>query len=491
MTLLLAVLSLLLIVIIVVQIGKLTELASKIRGEEEVQNATNKRQASYSLIFMVIFLVACIVSAAYYKNYMLGYGPHAAASAHGGTLDRLFDVTLFFTGLVFIATQILLFYFAYKYRAEKGRKSLYMPHDNRLEIVWTVVPAVVMAFLVISGLDAWNEVMADIPEDGVAKLVPEAENEYLEIEATGYQFAWFLRYPGEDGLLGARDYKLIQPGTNEIGQDWTDKKNLDDFHPNEIVLPVGKKVRVRITARDVLHNFYLPHFRVKMDAVPGMPTYFVFTPEKTTEEYRRELSNYAEYQVPADPTDPESPMLWETFDYELACAELCGSGHYSMRRVVKIVSMDEYKSWLSQQQSFYYSQVRGTENDPWSTILHDSEIGARQEEFNTRIEEALAAEEPGSKTIELDHVDFADGSDQLTPLSEYQLNNLVDILNKYPNMIIEIVGQVADTEEAAGLSISRAQSISNYLVGKGINASRLATVGGVQSEYPEFKILTQ
>ena len=100
-------------------------------------------------------------------------------------------------------------------------------------------------------------------------LIP--KEEFIEIEACGTQFNWLLRYPGEDGKLGTRDFKMIN-GVNPLGQDWNDPKNIDDIHPNEIVLPVNKKVRVRITARDVLHNFYLPHFRVKMDAVPGMPT---------------------------------------------------------------------------------------------------------------------------------------------------------------------------------------------------------------------------
>ncbi|MFN9680128.1 MAG: flagellar motor protein MotB, partial [Bacteroidota bacterium] len=103
-----------------------------------------------------------------------------------------------------------------------------------------------------------------------------------------------MRYPGADGLIGEKNYKLIS-SENPLGQNWKDEKNLDDFLATELVLPVGQKVRVRITAQDVLHNFYLPHFRVKMDAIPGMPTYFVFTPSKTTEEYRQELKKYAEY----------------------------------------------------------------------------------------------------------------------------------------------------------------------------------------------------
>jgi cytochrome c oxidase subunit 2 len=354
MTALLILLSVVLITIIAIQIGKVSELATKIRGEEEMQDIINRRQAGYMVLFLIAFLVGVVLSGAYYKNWMLGFGPHASASEHGGTLDTLFKVTLFFTGIVFIATQIMLFYFAFKYRARRGAKAAFISHNDRLEVIWTIVPAIVMTFLVVSGLDAWNTVMADLTD----------EEDYMEIEATGFQFGWNLRYPGADGLLGEKNFKLIS-GTNPLGQNWKDEKNLDDFHPGEIVLPKGKKIRVRITAQDVLHNFYLPHFRVKMDAVPGMPTYFVFTPTKTTDEYRQELSNYPEYNVPADPKDPETKMLWEVFDYELACAELCGRGHYSMRRLVRIVEQDEYDAWQAQQQSYYFSNVRGKEDDPW------------------------------------------------------------------------------------------------------------------------------
>ncbi|PHN05006.1 cytochrome c oxidase subunit II [Flavilitoribacter nigricans] len=363
MTAILAILCVLLIGIVVVQIGKVTELAAKIRGEEEVEEGTNRRQSGYLMVFMVAFLIFTVVSALYYRNYMLGYGPHESASEHGGSLDSLFNTTLFFTGIVFIITQIALFYFAWKYRAEKGRASLYMPHDNKLEVIWTIIPAVVMTFLVVGGLDAWNEVMADIPEDAQAVLIPTTEDksEFLEIEATGYQFAWDIRYPGADGLLGTKNFRMIT-GTNPLGQDWSDEKNHDDFMTNEIVLPKNRWVRVRITAKDVLHNFYLPHFRVKMDAIPGLPTYFVFKPTKTTEEYREQLSTVAEYQVP-DPNDPEK-MLWETFGYELACAELCGKGHFSMRRAVRIVEEAEYAAW-ARGQSPLYDSVRGTDDDPF------------------------------------------------------------------------------------------------------------------------------
>jgi cytochrome c oxidase subunit II len=354
MTGLIILLCLVLLVVVTLQIGKISELAARIRGGEEYELKQNNQTAKWLLVFMVAFLVFTIFSAWYYKNYMLGYGPHQSASAHGGKIDLIFDITLLVTGIVFVITQIALFWFAYKARARRGRKALYIPHDNKLEIIWTAAPAVVMTMLVVGGLVTWNDIMADI-KDG---------EDYIEIEATGYQFAWEIRYPGPDGLLGTRDFKKIT-GLNSLGQDFDDVKNLDDFKPDEIVLPVGKKVRVRITAKDVLHNFYLPHFRVKMDAVPGMPTYFVFTPTKTTEEYREELKKFKEYDVPFDALDPEGPKRWEAFDYELACAELCGSGHYSMRRVVRIVSEREYEEWLAQQNSFYMSSIRGSDEDPY------------------------------------------------------------------------------------------------------------------------------
>ena len=165
MAALIIILSIILIGIIVVQIGRVSDLAGRIRGEEDQQMDSNKINANLSLVFMVVFLVGCVVSFMMYKNSMLWYGPHVSATEHGVALDYIFNVTMFFTGIVFFLTQILLFWFAYKYRAVKGRKAVFMPHDNKLEVIWTVIPAVVMTFLVVGGLDAWNEVMGDVGEN--------------------------------------------------------------------------------------------------------------------------------------------------------------------------------------------------------------------------------------------------------------------------------------------------------------------------------------
>jgi cytochrome c oxidase subunit 2 len=488
-----------LIAIVVVQIGKVTELAAKIRGEEEVQYEANRRSGVLWLIFGAVFLIGCIWSAVHYAPWMLGYGPHQAASEHGGSLDSLFNQTLWCTVPVFLATHVALFWFAYKYQGRKNAKASFISHDNKLEIIWTAIPAVVMCFLVIQGLVAWNEVMADV----------EPDEEFIEIEATGQQFLWHIRYPGADGKLGGKNFKKIVPGENPLGQDWMDDKNLDDIHATDIVLPVGKKVRVRITAMDVLHNFDLPHFRVKMDAVPGMPTYFVFTPKTTTEEYRQQLREYPEYQAPTDPSDPESEPLWKTFEYELACAELCGKGHFSMRKLVKIVSEEEYQDWLSQQQSFYMSNVRGKDYDPRKDELLGVEIKQRKQDFDLAVEKALAAEIPDEKIIRLNYVTFETGSAKLTPLSRYELENVVAALNKYPNMTIEVAGHTDNTGDAEAnqaLSQTRAQAVYDFLTGKGIAAGRLNPKGYGQTKpidsndteegrqknrRTEFQILTQ
>lgn len=470
MTALLAILSIILIAIIAVQIGKVSELAAKIRGEEDVQERNNRTTSRWLLIFMILFLVGCVASAIYYKNYMLGYGPHEAASAHGKSLDSMFNITLIVTGIVFFITQIALFWFAYKYRATKGGKAMYLPHDNKVEIIWTVVPAVVMTFLVVGGLDAWNDVMADVGTD----------EEVIEIEAMGYQFAWQLRYPGPDGKLGSRDFRLTS-GTNPVGQDWTDESNLDDIHPGEIVLPVGKKVRVRILARDVLHDFYLPHFRVKMDAVPGMPTYFVFTPEKTTEQYREELKKYPEYNVP-DPNDPEK-MLWETFNYELACAELCGTGHWSMRRLVRIVPQAEYEEWLKSQTPYYMSSIYQTEADPWPIDgrLPSIVSSTRKQEFTDLFDAAFKGATEAERTFVLKYVTFETGSAALTDLSKkYELANVIEAMKQYPDLVISLGGHTDNTGDAAAnltLSQQRADAVLAYLTSNGIAASRLRAVG--------------
>jgi cytochrome c oxidase subunit 2 len=327
-----------------------------------------------------------------------------------------------------------------------------------------------MTILVVNGLNAWNTVMADV----------KPEEDFMEIEAVGQQFNWSIRYPGPDGKIGTRNYKLTT-GNNQLGMDFTDPKTWDDVTPGqELYLPVGKKVRVRIIAKDVLHNFDLPHFRVKMDAVPGMPTFFVFTPKTTTAEYRQELRKYPEYNEPFDATDPNGPKRWEKFDYELACAELCGKGHYSMRRVFKVVTQEEFDAWYKKQESFYLTQIRGKEDDPNKDKVLDIEVRQRAESFNANIKKAVESTTPTDKTLVLNYINFETGSAKLTANSKYELDNLVTAMNAYPSMSIEVAGHTDNVGEPSAnqtLSAQRASAVAQYLMDRGVAAGRLKPRG--------------
>lgn len=482
MTYLIAFAIIFLLAVVVIQIGKLTELAARIRGEEAVERSSNTTQGIALVVFMVVFLVGTIWSAWAYKNDMLGYGPLTSASAHGFELDHIFNVTLFFTGIVFVITHILLFWYSYKYRKTGSeKKALFFAHDTKLELIWTVVPAVVMTYLVANGLIAWNNIFPTLT----------SEDKYLEIEATGYQFAWDIRYPGADGKLGNKDFRLIDPANNSLGMDWNDEASVDDIilgGSDKIYLPKDSTVKVRITAKDVLHNFYLPHFRVKMDAVPGLPTSFIFTPVKTTKEFRLQLSEYPEWQVPADPSDPNGPKRWETFEYELACAELCGKGHYSMRRVIEVVDREEFDIWLAGQKPFYATNIRGKASDPWAgRKLFPYEIKARASELKSDLANVVNdTTGSASRIIQLKHVFYGTGSADLNgDLSKYELDHLAELMAKYPNIRVELAGHTDNVGDAAAnltLSNSRASKVLDYLVGKGVSASRLTAKGYGQDQ---------
>lgn len=485
-----------LIAIIGIQLGKVSDLAAKIRGEAEVTRERNDSTARWLVVFMIIFLVGTVYSAWHYRNVMLGYGPWESSSEHGKDLDALFNMTLLFTGIVFVITHIALFWYSYKYR-EQGQKAVFFAHSTKLELIWTAVPAVVMTFLVANGLIVWNKVMPDVnPED-----------KFLEIEATGYQFAWDIRYPGKDGKIGDKDFRLINTATNSLGLDFKDPAAMDDHilsGSDVIKLPVDTTVRVRITAKDVLHNFYLPHFRVKMDAVPGLPTYFIFKPTKTTNQMRQELSAYPEWNEPYDPTDPTGPKRWEKFNYELACAELCGKGHYSMRRIVEIVSKDEYATWAAGHTSFYATSVRGTDADPFKDKkLLDFEITDRKAELDAKlnpiwakmnpllVNAAIAAAKKDTtakapsfsdeeRILKLKHVFFDTGSANLDALSNSELDHIAGLLKKYPYIRLEVSGHtdnVGDPVANRTLSQQRAASVKARLVAQGIDASRLSAAG--------------
>ncbi len=274
----------------------------------------NRINSILFLVFLVFFGGLFFwYSIAFYDEYTL-----PVASEHGVLTDDMFWLTMWITVIVFVVTHVLLFYFAYRYQHKEKASAYFYPDNTKLEILWTMIPAIVLTMLVFSGLKTWNSMTADAPEDAEV------------IEIMGYQFAWAARYPGEDNKLGDYDYRLID-ASNQFGMDFTDRASFDDVIPREIHVPKGKPVLLKIRARDVLHSVFLPHFRLKMDAVPGMPTRFWFVPTKTTAEMRAELN------------DPE-------FNYELACTEVCGRGHFSMKMILVVDEPQDYEKWKSEQE---------------------------------------------------------------------------------------------------------------------------------------------
>lgn len=261
-----------------------------------------------------------------------------AASEHGKKIDQMFNVTLIMTTIVFIITHIILFVFTYIYRYNKKRKAYYYPHNNTIERIWTIVPALALTVLVLMGFLTWRSIFFKIEDPN---------NKPINIEVISSQFAWSIRYAGADGVVGNKNFKLIT-ATNGIGIDFKDKNAFDDQSADEMVIPIGKPVRLILGSKDVIHSFYMPHFRVQLNTVPGMTSYFEFTPTITTEEMK------------AKTNDP-------TFKYLFLCNKICGDGHYKMQKEVKVVSMEEYEAWLKEQPTYLTDDLRKEFNIPVSS----------------------------------------------------------------------------------------------------------------------------
>ena len=317
-----------LVLLIVFQLAKTNEMIVALKGEQEAMHSSNRFNANMFLLFLIFGMIGAVWSTFHYAPLYLPM----PSSEHGVWIRNMFFWTLVATVPVFFLTHIALFWYSFKYRRDGTRTAYYFPGSNKLELIWTAIPAVVMILLVYEGLRSWYKITGPAPQEATV------------IEATGQQFFWTIRYGGEDNKIGKKSVKLIG-GDNALGLDWEDQNNHDDFVADELHLKIGQPVLVRINAIDVLHSFYLPHFRVKMDAVPGIPTQFWFTPTKTTKQMREELNN------------PD-------FNYELACAELCGQAHFNMRKVVVVDDETDFNAWKAQQQPIYVKLGLGTPKTP-------------------------------------------------------------------------------------------------------------------------------
>jgi cytochrome c oxidase subunit 2 len=349
MTTFLIVAILVLAFILVFQISKASEYVSVLKGEEKTFKQSNRINAFLFIAFLVLGLIgAWWCNEQFYGRTLLA---QPAASDHGEKIDNMLLLTFAVTGLVFFITQIALFWFAFKYQYTDKRKAFYFAHSNKLELIWTVVPAIFLTFLVGLGLFYWFGITSDAPKG--AQIV----------EITGKQFNWMMRYPGKDGVLGRKNYRLTDASNgNALGVDWEDEASHDDLESTEMHLVVGKPVQLVINAQDVIHDVGLVHFRLKMDAVPGIPTTMWFTPKYTTAQMKQITGN-------------------KNFVYEISCDQMCGSGHYSMKGIIIVETQEEYDKWLSQQkpQFLTVSEANKKVDKPASDTLQAnmSAVGAK------------------------------------------------------------------------------------------------------------------
>lgn len=308
--------------LITFQIAKASEYVSILKGEKKAFEQSNKINGFLMMVFLVLGLVGIWwCHDLYYHKTLL---PFPSASDHGEKIDTMMFITIAITGVVFFITQILLFWFSYKYQYSDKRKAYFYPHNSNWEMLWTTIPAITLCILVGFGLYYWYKITGDAPKDA------------MQVEITGKQFGWIYRYPGKDNVYGKKYYKNIdEANSNELGLIWEDEYSHDDIVTSEAMYLVkDKPVKINIFSRDVIHSVGLPHFRMKMDAVPGTPTTMHFTPKYTTDEMREITKN-------------------PNFEYEIACDQLCGNGHYSMKGVVKVVTQSEFILWRAKQRAKY------------------------------------------------------------------------------------------------------------------------------------------
>jgi len=375
-------------VLAVSQLVRLYELSSKLRNrrEEDVTNRDNKLNANLLLAFMIFFYAGFI-----YLMMEYGWtGRGDAASVHGETTDWLLNLNFVIIIAVFFLTNTLLFGFAWKYVRKPGVKAYFFPHDNKLELIWTVIPAIVLAVIIILGLKTWNDITGD------------SSKEAIRIELFSKQFDWTARYSGEDNVLGKFDYKLTTQenelalltsatldsairymefgkvdstvlGIKLLENKLNNPKNIfipedrmkmeadlerktrflrllyqmkarhnvkldasaydDILQKDTLHLLKGKEYEISFRAKDVLHSAYFPHLRAQINAVPGQVTRLKVTPTISTKEMRERKNN-------------------PKFNYVLMCNKICGSAHYKMKMIVVIDTPQQYNAWLKSKTTF-------------------------------------------------------------------------------------------------------------------------------------------
>ena len=349
MTGLLTILVLLGITIAIWQMVKIFDLAQVNKDVSQVANDKDNRVNGYLMLAFLGFIYGItIVSFALWGDLPLTSN---SASEHGPEIDRLMIISMVVIFIVQTITQFLLHYFAFKYKGEKGRKALFYADNDKLEFIWTVIPVIVLAGLIMYGLFTWTDIM-NVDED----------DDPLVVELYAQQFNWKARYAGEDNVLGKANVRLINlNNANILGLDESDPNAQDDVITTELHLPVGRPVLFKMRSQDVLHSAYMPHFRAQMNCVPGMITQFSFTPTVTTEEMRlnpdiyEKVKNINRIRVNKSKklqAKGEEPLDRYEFDYLLLCNKICGKSHYNMQMKIIVESEEDYNEWLKEQKLF-------------------------------------------------------------------------------------------------------------------------------------------
>lgn len=458
-------------IIVLVRLMTVVQLSMALTNanNDDEQARHNKSNGIGFIIFMVAGLGLMVYMTIRYSAYMLP----VAASEHGPGLDSLLNINFLIIGVAFFLTQILLFYFANKYRHSHERKAFYYPDDHKLEIIWTVVPAIVLTTLIITGLKQWNNILMTDKKDAV------------NVQLYGYQFAWIARYSGADNTLGKSNYKMITD-ENPLGIDTRDKAAHDDIYTTgqEMHLPLGQGIMFQFNSRDVIHSAYMPHFRTQMNVVPGMNTHFYMKPTISTAEMRKITKN-------------------DKFDYVLLCNKICGVAHYTMKMKIVVDTPAEFEAWLRTQKKA--SSIPAVQ--PMAIATEVKEKTAAPAYFEKKLNSGYEIKNASPSGIEskliafiedrnlpvdkttwfsFDHLLFETGKATLMPSSQEQLMNIAEILKAYPDVEIKIGGYTDNVGNATNnkkLSDERAKNVMAGLVKLGIDAKRLAAEGYGQ-EHP-------
>ena len=352
---LLTVAVLLLMGIAIWQINNIYQLIQNKLGNkrDDSQIATEKdndMQGKLMFAFLVFIYVVTIYCFWAYSKVLLP----EAASEHGVSYDRLLWISFAIILIAQTLTQALLHYFAFKYRGINNRKAFFFTHDNNLELVWTVIPAIVFFILIIYGMITWSNIM-NFNED---------DEDAIVIELYAQQWNWKARYGGQDNVLGDANVRFLNDydGRNSVGIDSSDPNGWDDIVvTQEFHIPVNKKIIFKMRSQDVLHSAYMPHFRAQMNCVPGMITEFSFTPTKTTAEMRMNADvaakvdriNKIRYENSQKLiAKGEESLEPYQFDYLLLCAKICGTSHYNMQMKIVVESEKDYNKWISTKEAF-------------------------------------------------------------------------------------------------------------------------------------------